>query len=99
MGHGAPRRPRTRLLEVDAYNRWLLVQHRTEGMTGVTVFPLGLTGTAGNNHFPEPLYELSRVPTRTRRDRIRLIRVFEHPVRGYEYRMDTPSAVAARFPC
>ena len=89
-----PERPRTRLLEVDAYNRWLVVQHRTEGMTGVTVFPVGPDGGLGREQpilFPEPLYELSAgADADPDADRIRLsYESLNTPSEVIEYRMDT----------
>ncbi len=89
-----PEHPRTRLLDVDAYDRWLVLQHRTDGLTGVTVIPLTTTGELGGPRpieFQLPLYEVSAgADADPGTDRIRLAyESLAHPAEVIEYRLDT----------
>lgn len=86
--------PQRRLTDVDAYARWVVLQHRTDGMTGITVLPRlegGAHGVPREIKFGEALYEVgadSDADPDT--DRIRIM--FEslaHPTEVIEYRLDT----------
>ncbi len=88
-------RPQTRLLDVDAYDRWLVLQHRTDGLTGVTVLPLSDTEELGSQprpiEFPHPLYEVfAGADADPATDRIRLsYQSLTSPAEVIEYRLDT----------
>jgi oligopeptidase B len=49
--------PGTRLLDVDAFSRYLVVQLRQDGLTGLRVLPLD-GGESYHIRFPEPIYSV-----------------------------------------
>ncbi|HKS98396.1 MAG TPA: S9 family peptidase [Rugosimonospora sp.] len=52
-----PHTPGTRLLQVDAFDRYLVLSLRRDGLTGLRVLPLD--GKAYDIAFPEPLYTVA----------------------------------------
>lgn len=89
-----PERPDTRLTEVSAYARALVVGHRTGGLSGLSIMRRRDDGTLSDLvpvTFPEALYDVDAEPAHDHdTDRIRL--VYESmvtPPSVWEYRLDT----------
>lgn len=89
-----PERPGTRLTGVSAYRHTLVLSHRTEGQTGLTILPLPGDGTVGQPvdiPFDEALYtvDAESAPDYAT-DRIRLgYESMVTPASVFEYRLDT----------
>jgi len=55
----------TRLLSVDAFESYLLLYYRRDGLTGLSVLPASGVGEERPITFPEPLYTVGRGRTRS----------------------------------
>lgn len=89
-----PQQPQTRLTDVDAYDHWLVVQHRTDGMTGVTILPRLVDGSLGEPRqirFDEEIYEIGAdSDAAPDTDRIRLsFESLARPAEVIEYMLET----------
>ena len=86
--------PQTRLTGVTAYRNWVVVEHRTDGLSGVRVYPRHGNGTLGvpsELAFEEALYDVSAEDAPDLdTDRIRFAyESLVSPPSVWEYRLDT----------